>query len=217
MRRLGRAARAFPEGERKVKVPDLRGNGAMQPRRRTVRFLRSKRTWGAVIGAATLLTIGVPALSYADNASGCDFAATGTTQSCLPPLSGSTFAGGDGNLLTNPTTFGTTDWQNVTGLHAGFDLPSGTGDNSFGQGTKEDNPNVTVVTGSIPPNKSDLTRFYEASEIGSNSHNFLYLAWERSNVLGSANMDFEISHKTTAGFTGGSAGPVTLNRTPGDL
>jgi len=201
-----------------VKVPDLRGNGAMQPRRRTVRFLRSKRTWGAVIGAATLLTIGVPALSYADNASGCDFAATGTTQSCLPPLSGSTFAGGDGNLLTNPTTFGTTDWQNVTGLHAGFDLPSGTGDNSFGQGTKEDNPNVTVVTGSIPPNKSDLTRFYEASEFSPvNQHNFVYLAWERSNVLGSANIDFEINQKATSGFTGTTTGPVTLNRTAGDL
>src|SRR5215475_8535390 len=156
----------------------MRGNGAMPPRRRSIRFAKSKRTWGAVIGAATLLTIGVPALSYADNASGCDFAATGTTQSCLPPLSGSTFAGGDGNLLTNPTTFGTTDWQNVAGLNPGFDLKSGSSDNSFGQGTKEDGPSTTVVTGSIPPNKSDLTRFYEASQIGSNNHNFLYLAWE---------------------------------------
>src|SRR5215471_8117343 len=218
MRRLGPAARAFPEGERKVKVPDLRGNGAMQPRRRTVRFLRSKRTWGAVIGAATLLTIGVPALSYADNASGCDFAATGTTQSCLPPLSGSTFAGGDGNLLTNPTTFGTTDWQNVAGLNPGFDLKSGSGDNSFGQGTKEDGPSTTVVTGSIPPNKSDLTRFYEASEFSqANQHDYLYLAWERSNSLGTANIDFEISQQSTAGFTGTATGPVTLNRTAGDL
>jgi hypothetical protein len=164
------------------------------------------------------MTIGVPALSFADNASGCDFAATGTTQSCLQPLSGSTFAGGDGNLLTNPTTFGTTDWQNVAGLNPGFDLPSGTGDNSFGQGTKEDNPNTTVVTGSIPPNKSDLTRFYEASEFSPvNQHNFVYLAWERSNSLGTANIDFEINQKATAGFTGTTTGPVILNRTPGDL
>src|SRR5262249_3522220 len=138
-------------------------------------------------------------------------------QGCLGALTGSTFAGGDGNLLTNPTTFGTTDWQNVSGLNPGFDLPSGTGDNSFGQGTKEDNPNVTVVNGSIPPNKSDLSRFYEASETGSNNHNFLYLGWERTNVLGSANMDFEINHSATAGFTGSSTGPVTLNRTAGDL
>src|SRR5215472_16266618 len=193
----------------------MNSNGAVPPGRRSRGLLHSKRAWGALIGVATLLAMGVPALSLADNSSGCDFAATGTTQSCLPPLSGSTFAGGDGNLQTSPTAFGTTDWQNVAGLNAGFDLPSGSGDNAFGQGTKEDNPNVTVVNGSIPPNKSDLTRFYEASEIGSNSHNFLYLAWERSNVLGSANFDFEINQQTQPDLT--TAGAKTLNRTAGDL
>src|SRR5262245_9990363 len=116
------------------------------------------------------LGLAIPATSFADNPSGCDFAANGTTQSCVGPLSGSTFAGGDGNLLTNPTTFGPTDWQNVSGRNTGVDLPSGSGDNSFGQGTKEDNPNVSVVSGSIPPNKSDLTRFYEASEFVNNSN-----------------------------------------------
>jgi hypothetical protein len=188
----------------------------------TKRLLRLKRTWLAVIGAASLTTgllaFVAPSTSSADNASGCDFSpANNGTQGCLGALSGSTFAGGDGNLLTNPTTFGTTDWQNVAGLNAGFDLPSGTGDNSFGQGTKEDNPAVTVVNGSIPPNKSDLSRFYEASETGTNNHNFLYLGWERTNVLGSANMDFEINHSSTAGFNGSTTGPVTLNRTAGDL
>src|SRR5215467_889782 len=177
------------------------------------RFTRPR--WAAVVVAAVTLGFGlaIPAAS-ADNASGCDFAATGTTQSCVGPLSGSTFAGGDGNLLTSPTTFGTTDWQNVAGLNAGIDNPSGSSDNSFGQGTKEDNPNVLVVTGSIPPNKSDLTRFYEASEFAGGS-NFLYLAWERTNVLGSANMDFEINQATTPGL--GSPGPHTINRTAGDL
>jgi hypothetical protein len=188
----------------------------------TNRLLRLKRTWLAVIGAASLTTgllaFVAPSTSSADNPSGCDFSpANNGVQGCLGALSGSTFAGGDGNLLTNPTSFGTTDWQNVSGLNAGFDLPSGTGDNSFGQGTKEDNPNVTVVSGSIPPNKSDLSRFYEASEIGSNNDNFVYLGWERTNVLGSANMDFEINQQTTAGFTGSTTGPVTLNRTAGDL
>jgi len=183
-----------------------------------MRISRPKFTrprWAAVVIAAVTLGFGIaiPAAS-ADNASGCDFAANGTTQSCVGPLSGSTFAGGDGNLLTSPTTFGTTDWQNVAGLSAGIDVPSGTSDNSFGQGTKEDNPNVTVVTGSIPPNKSDLTRFYEASEFAGGS-NFLYLAWERTNVLGSANMDFEINQATTPGL--GSPGPHTINRTAGDL
>jgi hypothetical protein len=181
-------------------------------------FHLSRRTSAIVISAAALaIGIAIPTASYADNASGCDFAAAGTTQSCSAPLAGSTFAGGDGNLLASPGTFGSTDWSNVAGLSAGFDKPSGSGDNSFGQGTKEDNPNVTVVTGSIPNNKSDLTRFYEASEIGSNGDNFLYLGWERNNVLGTANMDFEINQNTTPGFTGSATGPVTLARAAGDL
>jgi hypothetical protein len=175
-----------------------------------------RRRAALAISAAGLLVVSLVAAtaSRADNASGCDFAASGTTESCSGPLSGSTFAGGDGNLLTNPTTFGTTDWQNVTGRHTGIDLASGSPDNSFGQGTKEDNSAVTVVTGSIPPNKSDLTRFYEADEFA-NSSNFLYLAWERTNNLGSANMDFEINQATQPDLT--TPGPKTLNRTAGDV
>jgi hypothetical protein len=167
-----------------------------------------------IAAAALALGIAIPATAFADNPSGCDFAPTGTTESCSGPLTGSTFAGGDGNLLTNPTAFGTTDWQNVAGRNTGIDLPSGGTDNSFGQGTKEDSPNVTVVTGSIPPQKSDLTRFYEASEFANNS-NFLYLAWERTNNLGSANMDFEINQKTQPNLL--TTGAKTLNRTAGDL
>ncbi len=112
-----------------------------------------------------------------------------------------------------PNSAGHTDWSTVAGLNPGVDLASGGGDNSFGQGTKEDSPNVSVVSGSIPPNKSDLTRFYEASEFvgGNNGGNFLYLAWERTNVLGSANMDFEINQATTPGL--GSPGAHTINRT----
>src|SRR6266496_1068386 len=171
-----------------MSVPDIRGDGASPPGRRSRRFLRSKRTWVVLAAAALGIGIAIPAASFADNASGCDFAATGTTQSCSGPLTGSTFAGGDGNLKTSPTTFGTTDWENVA-----------------------------VVTGSIPPQKSDLTRFYEASEFvsGTTNSNFLYLAWERTNNLGSANMDFEINQKTQPDLT--TAGPKTLNRTAGDL
>jgi hypothetical protein len=198
-----------------MSISSMHGDGARPPGRGSRRFLRSKRTWGVLTAAAVLaIGIAIPATSFADTASGCDFASNGTTQSCLGPLSGSTFAGGDGNLLTNPTTFGTTDWQNVGGLHTGIDLASGGGDNAFGNGTKEDNPNVTVVSGSIPPNKSDLTRFYEASEFA-NGSNFLYLAWERTNNLGSANMDFEINQKTQPDLT--TTGAKTLNRTAGDL
>jgi Prealbumin-like fold domain len=199
-----------------MSVPDMHGDGARPPSRGTRRFLKSKRTWG-VLAAAVLLGTGiaVPAASFADSGTGCDFQqGSPPADACAGPLTGSTFAGGDGNLLASPTTFGTTDWENVAGLHKGIDLPSGSTDNAFGQGTKEDDPNVSVVTGSIPPQKSDLTRFYEASEFASNK-NFLYLGWERTNVLGSANFDFEINQKTQPDLT--TAGAKTLVRTAGDL
>jgi hypothetical protein len=198
-----------------MSLPEPSGATVVPPSRRSRRLTTTRRTWG-VFGAASALalTIAVPTMSFADNASGCDFAATGTTESCSGPLSGSTFAGGDGNLLTNPTTFGSTDWQNVAGRHTGIDLASGTTDNAFGQGTKEDSSSVSVVTGSIPPQKSDLTRFYEASEFA-NNNNYLYLAWERTNNLGSANMDFEINQKAQPDLT--TTGAKTLNRTAGDM
>src|SRR5437879_1564660 len=47
------------------------------------------------------------------------------------------------------------DWANVTESRR-TDLPTGTSDDSFGQGTKEDAPIPTVIAGSIPNNKSDL-------------------------------------------------------------
>jgi hypothetical protein len=129
-------------------------------------------------------------------------------------IGASKFEGGDGNMVVNTT--GNLDWANVTGLHTGIDKPSGKTDNSFGQGTKEDNANVTVVTGSIPPNKNDLTRFYEASEnIGGAT--YLYLAWERAVNIGNANLDFEINQHSTTGFDSTTTGDVTLNRTAGDV
>jgi hypothetical protein len=69
----------------------------------------------------------------------------------LANLPGSTFEGNDGNLVVN--TAGNHDWVNAPNRVRGDDLPSGNSDNSFGQGTKEDDPNVSVVTGSIPPQK----------------------------------------------------------------
>ena len=129
-------------------------------------------------------------------------------------LAGSTFEGNDGNLVVN--TAGNTDWANAPNRVVGLDQPSGSTDNSFGQGTKEDDPNVTVVSGSIPPQKNDLTRFYISSEFAGGS-NFLYLAWERAVNIGNANMDLEINQKATTGFTGTTTGPLTLNRTAGDL
>jgi hypothetical protein len=129
-------------------------------------------------------------------------------------LPGSTFEGNDGNLVVN--TAGNTDWINAPNRVTGLDKFADKTDNSFGQGTKEDDPNVTIVTGSIPPNKNDLTRFYVASEFTNNS-NYLYLAWERLVNIGSANLDLELNQNPTTGFTGSTTGPITLNRTAGDI
>jgi hypothetical protein len=136
----------------------------------------------------------------------------------MPPalanLAGSTFESTDGNLIVNGGA-GALDWTNAPNRLRGQDLASGSSDNSFGQGTKEDDVTPTVVNGSIPPNKSDLTRFYIANEKGSNDHQYVYLAWERTNTLGSANMDFEINKLAQPNLT--TTGPKTVARSEGDL
>jgi len=129
-------------------------------------------------------------------------------------LAGSTFEDADGNLVVDCPGF--TDWANAPNRVVGPDQPSGGTDNSFGNGTKEDVVTTTVLQGSIPPNKSDLTRFDVANEFAGSS-NYLYLAWERSSNVGSANMDFEINQHPTPGFTSAATGPITLTRTAGDL
>src|SRR5262249_34753879 len=84
---------------------------------------------------------------------------------------------------------------------------------AVGEGSKEDDLSVTVVDGSIPPSKDDLSRFYVNHEKAASD--FLYVAWERSNLLGSAHMDFELNQNQVG--IGTTPGPVTLNRTVGDL
>jgi hypothetical protein len=94
---------------------------------------------------------------------------------------------------------------------------TGTTDNSFGQGTKEDSPVPTIVSGSIPPNKSDLLRFYVNNanvQVTSDSvHHVLYLAWRRVQApSGTTNMDFELNQLSTL-----SANGVTPVRKAGDV
>ncbi|MGW4163263.1 Ig-like domain-containing protein [Streptomyces sp. NPDC004788] len=103
------------------------------------------------------------------------------------------------------------------------DKPSGSGDDSFGQGTAENDANPTIVTGSIPPNKSDLLNFGAYTETNT-TPKFLELFWQRvQNPSGTTNMDFELNQKfcdTTATPTNcASNGPIetaTPIRTPGD-
>ena len=127
-----------------------------------------------------------------------------------PGISG-TFESADGNLAPN----GSTDWASpAPDLAVGIDKASGSGDDALGQGTKEDDRTPSVVTGSIPNNKSDLTRFYVGHEFA-NNNTYLYLAWERvQSPQGTTNMDFELNQAST---TFPSSGKFSLNRTAGDL
>jgi hypothetical protein len=97
------------------------------------------------------------------------------------------------------------------GTNCGVDRTNSSLDDSFTQGPKEDDEAPVVGTGSIPPNKDDLSRFYVNQE-KAGGQDFLYLAWERTATLGSAHMDFEFNQSSTA-----SANGVTKLRTAGDI
>jgi len=92
------------------------------------------------------------------------------------------------------------------------DLATGSGDDSFGQGTKEDTAVPSVVSGSIPNNKSDLKTFgvyFEDSAQG----RYLHMFWHRvQEPSGTTNMDFEFNQSDDI-----SANGVTPVRTEGDV
>jgi hypothetical protein len=130
-------------------------------------------------------------------------------------LPSSTFNAGDGNLTA---ATGEKDWENIgivcETAGCAIDEPTGATDDSFGEGTSENDDPPSVVDGSIPNNKSDLTRFYVANEkAGNPAKDFLYLAWERvQEPTGTTNMDFEFNQGAPL-----SANGVTPVRTQGDL
>ncbi|SFY37328.1 hypothetical protein SAMN02787144_102133 [Streptomyces atratus] len=110
-----------------------------------------------------------------------------------------------------------------TGVLVKPDMPSGPNDDAFGQGADENDPDPTIVFGSIPPNKSDLTNFGVFTETNT-SPKFLELFWTRQNVpSGTTNMDFELNQKfcdpnatpTNCADNGPNATETPL-RTPGD-
>ncbi len=133
----------------------------------------------------------------------------GVLTSAEANLPGSPFDAADGNLVLNDET---QDWVNAPNFAKGLDKPTGQTDDSFGQGTKEDTAVPTVVDGSIPNNKSDLTRLYVANQRVAGKE-FLYLAWERvQEPTGTTNMDFEFNQSTQLSGNG-----VTPVRTAGDV
>jgi hypothetical protein len=127
-------------------------------------------------------------------------------------LVGTPFEGTDGNLQAE----GGIDWDTFASTNdvlVGNDRPSGQDDDAL-RG-KEDDAEPVVSFGSIPSNKSDLTRFYvvyDHRENGGFPQDLLYVSWFRTNTLGSANMDFEFNQSRLISANGST--PV---RTEGDI
>jgi Prealbumin-like fold domain len=120
----------------------------------------------------------------------------------------------DANLkVDDPGTPGSLDWANVDEVRA-TDLATGTNDDSYKGGVKEDTSCPDETTGSIPNNKSDLLTFSVYEEEGTGGHpGFLNMAWSRvTDPSGTTLMDFEFNQSDTDC----SVGP-NKTRTAGDL
>jgi hypothetical protein len=130
-----------------------------------------------------------------------------------PTSVNTTFNAKDGNLTVEAPE---TDWKTYEGEPTLItdDMPSGALDNSFGQGSKDDNINATIVNGSIPNNKSDLTKLFFTT-FPENGKQWIAGGYRRANTLGTANFSFELN-KFPQSFTSSSTGPVTFTRTDGD-
>ena len=169
----------------------------------------------------------VMAFTFASSAS----ATTGTCSNTATLLGSAFEIDTDANLVVNTT--GCIDWLTGgtgtpfrDGVLAKNDKPTGANDDSFGKGTAEDNPNPTIVDGSIPPNKSDLKAFGVYTEdIAGTTNDFLELFWSRvQSPQGTTNMDFELNQKfcaptatpTNCADNGSGVTPETPLRTTGD-
>ena len=199
----------------------LGGQFALNSRARGVASKTSVRALLAVALLGAVFTFsGAPAGQRASAASGC---------SALP---GSSFEiDADANLKVDGMS-PCIDWlADGTGsvlrehVLSKNDKLSGSGDDSFGMGTSEDEANPTIVNGSIPPNKSDLKTFGVYTEDAGTSGKFLELFWSRvQNPSGTTNMDFELNQKfcdpaatpTNCANNGKGVTPETPVRTAGD-
>ena len=113
------------------------------------------------------------------------------------------------------------DVQADPSLSIKSDMPTGSNDDAFGQGAKEDTAVPAVVSGSIPPNKSDLDKFGVYVEQGDNGDRFMHLFWTRAqDPKGTTNMDFEFN-QNCADLSDPdcdvSPNGVTAVRLPGDM
>jgi len=122
-----------------------------------------------------------------------------------------TFEGHDANIAGQAIVAnGAYDWQNLatapsgTNVH-GTDAATGQCDNSFTQGSKEDDTNVVIGQGSIPNSKADLGQFAVGSLVPTSGpragHTIMALAWVRNNTSGTTNFDFEINQVAQPSMT----------------
>ena len=112
-----------------MSIPDMRGDGARPPGRRSRRFLKSKRTW-AVLAAASAavlaMGIGIPAAQAVHDTGAFEL---------------------DGNATNSPTTPGD-DWDNVCHQVTGTDCSTSSNTSASGGATavdwvSEPNPNAS--------------------------------------------------------------------------
>ena len=150
-----------------------------------------------------LLAAGVAALAGASVFLLSGAVVAGAATPCMTSLNGSTFEiDPDANLVVDDATC--IDWltdSSGSGFRTGVlrknDRPSGAIDNSFGQGSQEDDMNPTIVAGSIPTNKSDLTTFGLYPEVTARTPSSSQLFWTRvQSPSGTTNMDFELNQKS---------------------
>lgn len=153
-----------------------------------------------------------------------------TSPSGASHLDASSFNASDGNQVDGDGSGTTeTDWDtylpdtSADNLFRSSDTPSGSGDNSLAGGTKDDTECASSTTGSIPPNKDDLLRFYLYHEtIGADT--FVYLGYVRAlpgTTTASAHGVFELNKldtKCPPNTKGGTTTPSDFYvRTPGDV
>lgn len=125
------------------------------------------------------------------------------------------------NFIVDADPDATLDWNNVDEAKQG-DEPTGTADDSYKGGVKEDTQCPDTTTGSIPNNKSDLKSFGIYTESGGapGDPGYLHLYWTRvSDPSGTTLMDFEFNQydPDAPGAPAPCAQGVNVPRIPGDL
>lgn len=168
-------------------------------------LLNRRRRIFALAGIVTLTPVLVASLSSAS-------------------LAGSSFEiDTDANLIVN--TPGNSDWASLAHATASdpekraTDLATGSNDNSYKGGVKEDTSCPAEETGSIPNNKSDLLTFHVYAEPGAGNHpGFLNLAWSRvTDPTGATLMDFEFNQGSLDVAADKCATGPNVKRRAGDL